>query len=76
MKQLGPHSSMMWNKILCGFSPDPPSCQVCYDRRWIPVSVETFIMCYHLRIVEGMQVDINQKVRECSEYVGHCTCKS
>ena len=51
-----------------------PSCQVCYDRVWSPVSAETFIRCYASRIAAGMPVNLEEKLRECSMLATWCTC--
>ena len=68
------HHMLWWHHRLYNSTPVSPRCFGCYDREWIPVSLDTFIKCYGLRLTAGMEVDISEKIRECSVYVGHCTC--
>ncbi len=49
-------------------------CEDCFCRLWEPVDVKTFILCYAQRIAAGMEIDMNEKLDECSVFVGHCTC--
>lgn len=49
-------------------------CRDCFCRIWEPVSVDVFISCYAQRIAAGMEINIAEKLEECSTFVGHCTC--
>lgn len=51
-------------------------CPVCYHREWVSVSAQTFVHCYGMRIDAGMEIDVLQKIQECSHFVGYCTCQS
>jgi len=52
-----------------------PSCHVCYDREWIPVDAQTFIRCYGARMGQGLAINIDEKIDECSVRRGWCTCQ-